>query len=267
MDPLYPLCFKEILRNYSFGERWIVDAFENQGLPQDHRVAETWEVCDRPDESSVVANGPLAGWTLHELIQVYGEQLLGRDVVARRGTRFPLLIKFLDASHVLGEQIHQSDELAAKQGLDDPGKTEAWYMLKVRDGATIRCGNVDGVTRQQVRDALMAGAIRECIGEYTMQPGDTLGEIAFAFDTTIYTLAQLNGIVSYEQVKAGTEILVPIDAGSGAVPGGLTSHTVEPGESLTRIGLRYNTPSQAIASANHLGNSAFVYPGQTLVIP
>jgi LysM repeat protein len=107
----------------------------------------------------------------------------------------------------------------------------------------------------------------ETVARYTMQPGDTLGEIAFAFDTTIYTLAQLNGIVSYEQVKAGTEILVPIDAGSGAVPGGLTSHTVEPGESLTRIGLRYNTPSQAIASANHLGNSAFVYPGQTLVIP
>ncbi|MBN1933377.1 MAG: hypothetical protein JW934_01865 [Anaerolineae bacterium] len=172
MQELYPLRFKEILRNYGFGDRWIVDAFDKDGLPGDHRIAETWEVCDRPGESSEVINGALTGKTLHEIIDLYGEPFLGRDVVARCGVRFPLLIKFLDASNVLGEQSHHSDELAAQHGLTDPGKTEAWYMLKTRPGATIRCGHVAGTTPERVRAAVLDGTIKELMPEYAIQPGD-----------------------------------------------------------------------------------------------
>jgi mannose-6-phosphate isomerase len=170
---LYPLRFKEILRNYGFGGRWIVEVFEKTGLPGDHRVAETWEVCDRPDESSVVLNGALAGRTLHELIAEFGEDLLGRDIVARFGSRFPLLIKLLDASHVLSEQAHHSDALAAKRKLDDPGKTEAWYMLRVRESATVHIGQAsdeEGVASLQA--ALLAGSIRDHMREYAVRPGD-----------------------------------------------------------------------------------------------
>ena len=169
---LYPLRFKEILRNYGFGNRWMVDAFDKQGLPDNHRLAETWEVCDRPGESSVVLNGPLAGRSLHDLIERYPEDLLGADVIARCGLRFPLLIKFLDASNPLGEQIHPDDALARRRGLSDPGKTEAWYMISVRDGATIHAGPKDGVSPEDVHDALLAGTIRECMREYPVQPGD-----------------------------------------------------------------------------------------------
>lgn len=176
---LYPLRFKEILRNYNFGHRWIVDAYEKDNLPDDHRVAETWEVCDRPNgESSTVINGPLAGKTLRTLIDMYGNTLLGRDIAARCKTvegslRFPLLIKFLDASNVLGEQAHHTDALAAKRGLEDPGKTEAWYMLKTRPGATILCGQRDdAVTALSVHDALLTGDIRDEMRKYTVEPGD-----------------------------------------------------------------------------------------------
>lgn len=170
---LYPLRFQEILRNYPFGERWIAQVYEKDGLPADHRLAETWEVCDRPDESSVLINGPLAGRTLHELIDRYGPGLLGSDVVARAGTRFPLLIKFLDASHVLGEQAHHDDELAARRGLTDPGKTEAWYMLHVRDGATIHCGQADDqVDRRAVYEAILDGSCRDLMREIPVHPGD-----------------------------------------------------------------------------------------------
>ncbi|MFL7807744.1 MAG: type I phosphomannose isomerase catalytic subunit [Anaerolineae bacterium] len=170
---LYPLRFREILRDYRFGDRWIVDAFSKTGLPDDHRIAETWEVCDRPGESSLVINGPLRGKTLHQLIEAYGERLLGRAIVARFGTRFPLLIKFLDASNPLGEQVHQDDALARKQGLDDPGKTEAWVMLRVRQGATIHCGNRSNIDREQVLQALIDGTVRECMCEHAVEPGDT----------------------------------------------------------------------------------------------
>ena len=137
------------------------------GCRADHRIAETWEFCDRPQESSEVINGPLAGLTLHDLIARYGERLLGSEIVASFGMRFPLLIKFLDASNPLGEQVHPNDEQARQMGRPDPGKTEAWYMLHVRGGqgtsggGSVHCGNLPGVTREQARQAMFDGTIRD----------------------------------------------------------------------------------------------------------
>jgi mannose-6-phosphate isomerase len=200
-DELYPLRFKEILRNYGFGDRWMVEAFAKEGLPDDHRVAETWEVCDRPGESGVVSHGSLSGKSLHELIGRYGVKLLGSDVVARCGTRFPLLIKFLDASLPLGEQVHQNDELAKRQGLDDPGKTEAWYMLKVRGSATIHCGNRDGVTRDEVLKALVDGTVRECMQERAVQPGD-------AFLLYAGTMHYSHGGVLFYEIMQNSDVII-----------------------------------------------------------
>lgn len=209
---LYPLRFKEILRNYGFGNRWIVDAYEKTGLPEDHRVAETWEVCDRPNgESSEVVNGPLAGETIHTLIETYGEAFLGTDIVARCGTRFPLLIKFLDASNVLGEQSHPSDELAAKQGLRDPDKTEAWYMLKTRPGATIRAANVDGVTRQEVHNAILDGTVKELMREYEVEPGD-------AFLLYAGTMHYSSGGALFYEIMQNSDVTVGLRAPDPALP-------------------------------------------------
>jgi mannose-6-phosphate isomerase len=166
------LRFKEILRDYGFGDRWIPEVFAKTGLPAGHRIAETWELCDRPHESSEVINGPLAGLTLHDLLARYGERLLGSEIVASFGMRFPLLVKFLDASNPLGEQVHPDDEQARQMGRQDPGKTEAWYMLHVREGASIHCGNLPGVTRKQAREAIFDGTIREVMQEHPVQPGD-----------------------------------------------------------------------------------------------
>lgn len=201
---LYPLRFKEILRNYGFGDRWIVEAFEKDGLPEDHHIAETWEVCDRPTgESSEVINGALAGRTLHELIEAYGAALLGEDVVARCGTRFPLLIKFLDASNVLAEQAHHTDELAAERGLEDPGKTEAWYMLKSREGATIRVGNRSGVTRAEVREALLDGSIKELMRVYEVEPGD-------AFLLYAGTMHYSDGGVLFYEIMQNSDVYISL---------------------------------------------------------
>ena len=209
---LYPLRFKEVLRNYRFGDRWIVEAYEKEGLPEDHRIAETWEVCDRPTESSTVIKGPLAGQTLHELIDAHGAALLGQDIVDRCGTRFPLLIKFLDASNPLGEQAHQSDELAARQGLKDPGKTEAWYMLNVREGATIRCGQIDdSVTPEIARQAILEGTIHERMREYAVQTGD-------AFLLYAGTMHYSAGGVLFYEIMQNSDVIIGLRKPDEAMP-------------------------------------------------
>ena len=202
---LYPLRFGEILRNYGFGDRWIVEVFEKEGLPEDHRVAETWEVVDRPGESSEVINGPLAGKTLHEALELYGTRLLGKDVVARTGQRFPLLIKFLDASNPLGEQIHPTDEQAPlfMRG-DDPGKTEAWYMLHARPGATIHCGCKPGLDRDALVEALKHKASRDCMVEYDVEPGDS-------FLLYANTMHYSSGGVLFYEIMQNSDITVGLN--------------------------------------------------------
>jgi len=180
---LYPLRFKEILRDYGFGNRWIVEEFDKEGLPEDHRIAETWETVDRPTDSSEIINGPMAGKTLHDAIIEHGEALLGSDVVAQCGMRYPLLIKFLDASNVLGEQSHPTDEQAkmlletqaerlGPARVGDTGKTEAWYMLRARPGASVHAGNKDGVTREVFEQALMDRSTIKCMVEHEVEAGD-----------------------------------------------------------------------------------------------
>jgi mannose-6-phosphate isomerase len=149
-----------------------------------------------------VTNGPLAGSTLHALIDQQGTALLGTDVVDRFGTRFPLLIKFLDATHPLGEQIHQDDALAARQGLDDPGKTEAWYMLRAREGATIRCGQAhESLTREEAREAILDGTVRERMRRYSVQAGD-------AFLLYAGTMHYSAGGVLFYEIMQNSDVII-----------------------------------------------------------
>ncbi|MCX7011882.1 MAG: hypothetical protein NTW86_04830 [Candidatus Sumerlaeota bacterium] len=172
---IYPLRFREILRSYDFGERWIPEAFPAKGpLPAEGRVTETWEVCDRPKGSSEILNGPLAGRTLRQAIEALGADLLGTDILERFGGVFPLLIKFLDVTNPLVEQSHESDELVRRRGGGDYfGKTEAWHVLRVRPGARVQCGLRPEMTREKFEEALQRAATRECMREYTCAPGDT----------------------------------------------------------------------------------------------
>jgi mannose-6-phosphate isomerase len=170
---LYPLRLKEILRDYAFGDRWIARAFAKSDLPANHRLGETWEVCDRPGESSLIVNGPLKGQTLRQAIDQYGAALLGRDIAERFGRRFPLLVKFLDATHPLGEQVHADDELTRRRKVDDySGKTEAWYMLRTAPGARVFCGSRPGLTRAGLLAAVMGNDSRSCMVDYPARPGD-----------------------------------------------------------------------------------------------
>ena len=92
-DKLYPLRFREILRDYPFGDRWITREFAKTDLPENHRIAETWEVCDRKGESSEIINGPLAGASLREMIDAFGERLLDVGRRQRVGERQAALIE------------------------------------------------------------------------------------------------------------------------------------------------------------------------------
>src|ERR1700733_13874645 len=92
--PLYPLRFEPIYQYRLWGGRRLAH-WLNAPLPGDGPIGEAWGLSDRDDHPSQVADGPLKGLTIRQLMEQSPEDMLGK--VAERFSRFPLLLKFLDA--------------------------------------------------------------------------------------------------------------------------------------------------------------------------
>jgi mannose-6-phosphate isomerase len=168
MTALYPLRFRPILRRYLWGGRRLGDLL-GKPLGEGDDYAESWEVCDRGDDQSVVADGALAGRTLGELVRTRGGELLGRHAPQ---PRFPLLFKFLDARRHLSVQVHPDDSAAARLNPADLGKTEAWVVLEAEPGSAIYAGLKRGVDRPLLERELARGAAELCLARFEPRPGD-----------------------------------------------------------------------------------------------
>jgi len=114
-----------------------------------------------------------------------------------------------------------------------------------------------------------AGALAapETTGEtiHVVQWGETLSIIASRYGVTVEAILVVNGLSDPNFVYVGQRLIIPTPAG-GSGQGG-QQHVVAPGETLTSIALRYGTSVAALAAANGLGETDFIYVGQVLVIP
>lgn len=153
---LYPLKFQPYFKFYPYGGRRFADVLEIATVPRDRDVAETWEISDHGQEQSTVTNGSLTGRTLRSLMEEFKAELVGEEVYSVHGDYFPLLVKFLDCDKRLPAHMHPSDEDAARLGLPDPGKAEAWYIVKADPGAGAYCGALPGLTPEKFQEAIDA---------------------------------------------------------------------------------------------------------------
>ncbi len=158
---LYPFLFKPVYKDYLWGGSRIPKTYHRN--EPDGIYAESWEISDHDDGMSVVSNGELAGKTIRELLQNQPQEIMGTAV---KGTKFPLLIKLIDAKQKLSVQVHPNDETAAKFGGE--AKTEMWYLLG--DNPTqVYCGLNDGVTRESFIQAVAAGTSGEMMQSVPVQ--------------------------------------------------------------------------------------------------
>lgn len=64
------------------------------------------------DGSDIVENGELAGKTLPEVIELWGDKAIGKNATAF--PYFPLLIKLIDAKDRLSVQVHPTIHMRLK---------------------------------------------------------------------------------------------------------------------------------------------------------
>ena len=168
-EQFYPLTFTPLLKEVIWGGS---DIRPFKGLESDDKkIGESWEISHVDDNFSIVAEGALAGKNLDELIDLYGERLVGKSVQERFGHRFPLLIKFIDARDYLSIQVHPDDELGMKRH-NSFGKTEMWYVINAAPKAKLYSGFAVQSSPEDYVRRIEEGTIVDALAEYEVRPGD-----------------------------------------------------------------------------------------------
>jgi len=166
---LYPLTFQPIFKERVWGGRKIEELY-HKPLPAGVPVGESWEVSDRPGDTSLIANGPLLGKNLRWLMEQHGKELLAA-AGAEQG-RFPLLIKILDAQEKLSLQVHPPPDNARELGSEP--KTEMWYIADAVPGAKLYVGLKRGVSKEQFQQKIHDGTVEDCVQQLDVRAGDAM---------------------------------------------------------------------------------------------
>ncbi len=172
MTEICPLIFEPIFRQKVWGGRSL-ERLLGKLLPPDVPVGESWECADLEGAVSRVARGPARGRTLHELMEEWGADLLGRAEPV--DGRFPLLIKFLDARENLSVQVHPDASAVRRAGGAIRIKNEAWHIVEAAPGAVIYRGLKPGLNVDDVRAAMARrpAEIVECLERVPVRAGQT----------------------------------------------------------------------------------------------
>lgn len=106
-----------------------------------------------------------------------------------------------------------------------------------------------------------------CTPTHTVQAGENLYRIALRYGLTYQELAAANGIANPNAIQAGMVLTIP---GCGEAPteeGGEVLYTVQAGDTLFRIALRYGLTVEELAAYNGITNPDTIAVGQVIRIP
>lgn len=127
---------------------------------------ERWVIAAHEHGDSEILNGAWQGKTLNWLWQHHREYFGGM-----RGDRFPLLIKEITAEADLSIQVHPDNAYAYAHENGASGKSECWYILKAREGASLIMGH-NAQSREEAERFVREGRWKEFLREVPVQAGD-----------------------------------------------------------------------------------------------
>ena len=160
------LLFRPIYQERVWGGRAFEDKL-GRTLPPDRPIGESWEIVDRPEAQSVVANGKWAGRTLRYVIEKHGSTIMGPSWPVAKA--FPILVKWLDCRERLSLQVHPPAAVAGE--LRGEPKTENWYIAASGLGAELIVGLKRGVTRDQFEKAISTQTLEDCVHRFPVAAG------------------------------------------------------------------------------------------------
>lgn len=191
--PPYPVKFYAIPMERVWGGQSLKPLFQPRcasSIPEGP-VGEYWVLSGHPNGTSIVSNGPYQGRSLVELTASFPKDYLGNSMQSR----FPLLIKFLEAEDDLSVQVHPSDKMA-QEVEGDYGKTEAWYVLECNDDGRVVYGH-NFSSRDELQDAFSSGTISNYLCYRDIHPKDTV----FVPSQTLHALLAGTKVIEVQQTS------------------------------------------------------------------
>lgn len=165
-----PITFQPLYMQRIWGGRQLEETYGRKLPLPDVPYGEAWEIVDREEAQSVVAEGEFAGKSLHELWTKHREEIFGTGLPDSE--RFPLLIKILDSADDLSIQVHPPADIAAELG-GEP-KTEMWFIADAKPGSKLYVGLREGVTRASFEAAIGNGTVADQVHAITPRKGDSI---------------------------------------------------------------------------------------------
>ena len=161
---MYPIKFESLYYDKIWGGR----DFENfrNDLPQGE-IGESWDIACHPNGIGTVSNGELKGQKFDDIINKYGSEIVGNKVNTER---FPLLVKLINSKEKLSVQVHPDDEYAAKYE-NEYGKTEAWYVMDAKEGASLIVGTKN-CTKKEFEEAIKNNNVEDYLNTIPVKKGD-----------------------------------------------------------------------------------------------
>lgn len=100
--------------------------------------------------------------------------------------------------------------------------------------------------------------------EHVVAWGETINIIAERYGVSVEDIVEANNLSDPDLIRAGDVLIIP---GVAAPTPQAGVHIVRPGETLQSIASMYGTTVEAIALANGIINTNYIYVGQSLTIP
>lgn len=179
------LKYTRVSRSYTGG--LLLEEWQNNATPSDGNKPEEWvaSTIEARGNDYIVNEGLSAidctenDIFLRDIINMYPEQLLGKEHVKKYNTNPAVLVKLIDSCSRLYIQVHPDREFARKYFRSDFGKTEAWYILggRIIDGQEpyVLLGFKEGVTKDkwiELFEKQDVDGMIDSLHRFPVKPGD-----------------------------------------------------------------------------------------------
>lgn len=137
-------------------------------------IGESWLLSPLQEHTSVVEEGEFKGMNINQMMQKYGDEILGPTLNKLYNKKFPLLLKIIDATEDLSVQVHP--------GKNHPPlpngkrnwltKNELWYILDAKPEAEIILGLDRNLSAHELVEYAINGNLFEVVRRLNVKNGE-----------------------------------------------------------------------------------------------
>ena len=162
--------FEPIYMERVWGGNNLQKKFSREIKSTSKKIGESWEVVDRDDAMSVIANGNLKGKSLRFLISNFPKKIMGPYWNPKK--KFPILVKWLDCKERLSLQVHPPKKMALQ--LNGEPKTENWYVYHANKKAGLFLGLKNKTSKATFRKAIKEQNVESLCHRVKSTSGDSV---------------------------------------------------------------------------------------------